>query len=265
MASTKYDFKCAVITGGAGGIGKGLAIEFIKRGKKVILVGRTRSKLEATSKEIGAAAYYVLDTGKVQDIAPFITRVLSDHPDVDCLVNNAGVQRPLDMVNDDPATLLAKADEEININVHGPLHLAVGFLPHFKKSNGTPAIINVSSIVGYNPFLTINPVYNGTKAWVHFWTMNLRTQLHQNGYTNIGVVEIVPPTVATDLHRERADPDDNKKHKNKSALSIEEFLSEVNLGLDSGKDTIGAGAAQDLVERWYSAYGDEYDEKTARG
>ena len=45
----------------------------------------------------------------------------------------------------------------------------------------------------------LDPVYNGTKAWVHFWSMNLRAQLKD---TKIKVIEIAPPTVATDLHRE---------------------------------------------------------------
>lgn len=50
--------------------------------------------------------------------------------------------------------------------------------------------MNVSSVLGYIPFSLQNPVYNGTKAFVHFHTMNLRTQLEQAG-ENIKVVEIV--------------------------------------------------------------------------
>lgn len=58
--------------------------------------------------------------------------------------------------------------------------------------------------------------------------MNLRTQLAQAGLgERIRVVEIAPPTVATDLHREREDPDDNKKERNPDALSVEEFVEEV--------------------------------------
>jgi len=68
--------------------------------------------------------------------------------------------------------------------------------------------------------------------------MNLRTQLKD---TKIRVVEIVPPSVGTDLHRDRSDPDDNKKHKNKSALSVEEFMEYLTKGWKDNLDTIGAG------------------------
>jgi len=43
------------------------------------------------------------------------------------------------------------------------------------------------------------------------------------------------------LHRDRSDPDDNKKHKNKSALSVEEFMEYLTKGWKDNLDTIGAG------------------------
>ncbi|KAI1385614.1 NAD(P)-binding protein [Hypoxylon trugodes] len=254
MASNKLDFNCALITGGGGGIGKALSEYFISKGKKVIIAGRTESKLQATAKEIGAAGYYVLDTGSISDIPAFIKRIISDYPELDCLVNNAGVQRPLQVQKQTPEDFLSKADNEININIRGPLHLAVGLLPHFKTKKHA-LIINVSSILGYVPFSIINPVYNGTKAWLHFWSMNLRSQLKD---TNVRVVEVAPPTVATDLHREREDPDDNKKENNPNALSVDEFMLEVSEKLERGDDTIGAGLAGEVVEKWYNTFGDMY-------
>ncbi|OTA86913.1 hypothetical protein M434DRAFT_399718 [Hypoxylon sp. CO27-5] len=254
MASENLAFNCALVTGGGGGIGKALSQYFIARGKKVIIAGRTESKLQKTAKEIGAAGYYVLDTGLISDIPAFISRITADYPELDCLVNNAGVQRPLQVQKQSSEDFLEKADNEININIRGPLHLAVRFLPHL-KSKPHALIVNVSSVLGYVPFSIINPIYNGTKAWVHFWSMNLRSQLKD---TNVRVVEIAPPTVATDLHRERDDPDDNKKEKNPNSLSLEEFMEEVSQKLENGEETIGAGMSADLVRRWYSTFGDMY-------
>ncbi|KAK1500549.1 short-chain dehydrogenase [Colletotrichum tamarilloi] len=207
-------FKCAVITGGGGGIGKVMAEHFISKGKKVIIAGRTESKLQKTAKEIGAVGYYVLDTGKVEQIPDFVKRVTKEHPDLDCLVNNAGTKE-------------------------------------------SALIINVSSVLGFIPFSIINPVYNGTKAWLHFWSMNLRTQLKNSG-SKVRVVEIAPPTVATDLHRERSDPDDNKKENNPDALSVDEFMEEVASKLEDGVETIGPGMAGEVIGRWYGAFGDQY-------
>jgi len=95
--------------------------------------------------------------------------------------------------------------------------------------------------------------------------MNLRTQLRRDeDGRRIRVVEIVPPTVATDLHRERSDPDDNKKERNEAALSVDEFVRDVARGLDEGRETIGAGMGQAMVDRWMGEFGPDY-EKAAGG
>jgi short-subunit dehydrogenase involved in D-alanine esterification of teichoic acids len=263
MSSPDLGFKCAVVTGGAGGIGKAISQYFISKGKKVIIAGRTESKLQQTAQEIGAAAYYVLDTGKVADIPAFVEQITRDHPDLDCLVNNAGVQRPLKILED--RDFLAKADQEIDINIRGPMHLTLGLLPHFRSKAEGALIVNVSSVLGFVPFSVINPVYNGTKAWLHFWSMNLRTQLQHADTGNIRVVEIAPPTVATDLHRERENPDDNKKEHNPDALSVDEFMEEVAARLEKGEDTIGAGMSAGIVEKWYDQFGEEYSKRATGG
>jgi short-subunit dehydrogenase involved in D-alanine esterification of teichoic acids len=139
-----------------------------------------------------------------------VKRLISEHPDVDCLINNAGVQRPFQVLGPTYGFDLDKADQEININIRGPMHLTLDLLPHFNSLPNGGVVMNVSSVLGYNPFSVINPVYNGTRAWVHMWSVNLRTQLAIAG-SKVKVVEIVPSTVETALHREREDPDDNKK------------------------------------------------------
>ncbi|KAI0598424.1 NAD(P)-binding protein [Biscogniauxia sp. FL1348] len=254
MAPQNMDFKCALVTGGGGGIGKALARYFISKGKKVLIAGRTESNLQGTVREIRAAGYYVLDTGVISKIPDFVKRITTEHPELDCVVNNAGVQRPLDVNDDDADDLLSKADQEIDVNIRGPLHLAVRLLPHL-KSKPHALIVNVSSVLGFVPFAIVNPVYNGTKGWLHLWSMNLRSQLKG---TSVHVVEIAPPTVATDLHRDRADPDDNKKENNPSALTVYEFMEEVAVKLERGDETIGAGMAADVIDKWYRALGDIY-------
>ncbi|KAF2805893.1 NAD(P)-binding protein [Mytilinidion resinicola] len=144
---SNLSFQTVLITGGAGGIGRALASHFIASGKKVIIAGRTASTLKTTAEEIGAAACYVLDTGATASIPPFIAKLVQEHPDLDCLINNAGVQRPLSVLDDPPAEFLAKADQELDINVRGPLHLELGLLPHF-RAKGAATIVNVSSVLG---------------------------------------------------------------------------------------------------------------------
>ncbi|KUI67944.1 putative oxidoreductase DltE [Cytospora mali] len=255
MSQINLNFNCVLITGGGGGIGKGLAQYFQSKGKKVLICGRTESNLVSTHEELKCAGYYVLDTGDISQIPAFIQKITKEHPDLDCLVNNAGVQRPLQVLKEDPAELLAKADNEIDINVRGPMHLAVGLLGHF-KSRPAAMIINVSSVLGFVPFSIVNPVYNGTKAWLHFWSMALRVQLKGTG---VRVVEVAPPQVGTDLHREREDPDDNKKHKSPGSLDVDEFIEEVGARLERGEETFSAGPMQGVVEQWFEAFGERFD------
>jgi len=251
-------FKCALITGGGGGLGRAMAEALIAAGKKVIIAGRTESTLKKTAAEIGATSYFVLDVGNIPAVSGFVKDIVSKHPDLDCVINNAGVQRPFQIIGPDYDFDLTRADQEIDTNIRGPLHLSVLLVPHFNNHPNGGVIMNVSSVLGYNPFSLVNPVYNGTKAWVHFFTMNLRTQLRQAG-SKIKVVEIVPPTVETTLHRERKDPDDNKKaHGNTAALSVTEFMEQVLEGWRSDKDVCPAGLGHELVEKWYNAYGEAY-------
>ncbi|KAI4154962.1 MAG: hypothetical protein LQ340_001310 [Diploschistes diacapsis] len=262
-------FRTAVITGGAGGIGLRLATWLQSLGKKVIIVGRTESKLRTASAEtLRSCPYYVLDTSHIASIAPFVDRLLAEHPDTDCLINNAGVQRPLyfslsSSSGSDSNTVIKKsctfdlpaADAEIDTNIRGPMHLTVHLLPHLAtKPSGT--IVNVSSVLGFVPFSVINPVYNGTKAWLHFHTLNMRTQLRREA-PNVTVIEIAPPAVGTDLHREREDPDDNKEGRNGS-LTLEQFMEDVVPQWERGETFITAGMGHQVAAMWYEGMGERY-------
>ncbi|KAH8433315.1 uncharacterized protein LDX57_010958 [Aspergillus melleus] len=258
MPST-LSFNCALLTGGGGGIGRAISSYLLQQGKKVIIAGRTKETLLKTAHEIGATDYFVLDTGIISQIPTFIHKLTTQYPEVDCLINNAGVQRPLDIVNDPTTDFLAKADQEIDINERGPMHLTLGLLDHFRTHPHGATIINVSSILAFVPFSVINPVYNGTKAFMHFWSMNLRTQLANAGLEKVRVVEIIPPSVGTDLHRDRSDPDDNKKHNNQSVLTVEEFMEFVSKGLERGETVIAPGMSQELVDTWYRDFGSVYE------
>ncbi|KAL4913651.1 hypothetical protein BDW62DRAFT_159096 [Aspergillus aurantiobrunneus] len=264
MPTSNFPFTCALVTGGGGGIGKAFSSYLITKDIKVLIAGRTEANLQSTAREIGAAGYYVVDTGNIPSIPQFISRVTTENPELDCLVNNAGVQRPLEVFKTPAQEFLQKADQEIDINIRGPMHLTVALLEHF-KTKPTAAVINVSSVLGFLPLSVINPVYNGTKAWLHSWTVNLRTQLEWAGLEErIKVIEIAPPSVETDLHREREDPDDNKKRSNPSSLSIDEFMDQVSRQLEGGEEMIGAGPSSELVKRWYSVYGEPYNKATKK-
>lgn len=73
------------------------------------------------------------------------------------------------------------------------------------------------------------------------------------------VMEIAPPTVSMDLHRERSDSDDNKKEKNSAALSVEEFMDSVTKDWMADKEVSGAGMSREVVDWWYKEFGSDYE------
>ncbi|CEH17715.1 short-chain dehydrogenase [Ceraceosorus bombacis] len=254
MAPTDtLNFQCVAITGGAGGLGRALAEYFLKLGKKVIIAGRTESKLQKTSKELGDLPYYVVDTSNLDQVKTFAQKLIKEHPEIDAVVANAGVQLPLDVNN----LKLEDVDAELRTNAHSPVHLATHLLDHF-KSKPAARIFYVSSVLGFAPFSILNPVYNGTKAFIHFWAIAQRVQLKE---TNVRVIELVPPSVATELHRSRVDPKDS--HKNPESLRVEQWISDTAKGLESNADTVSAGPGIALTQKWDETFGQSETMKKA--
>lgn len=74
----------------------------------------------------------------------------------------------------------------------------------------------------------------------------------------------MPPSVETALHRERENPDDNKKHKGaKNSLTVEEFMEEFTKGVEANQDEISAGSGVNLVKTWQVNFGVKYNEVAA--
>ena len=80
ISSQSYNFNTALVTGDGCGIGKALVPSLIKDGKKVIIIGRNESNLDSTTKEIGATAYYILDTGNTPSISESVKTIISSTP-----------------------------------------------------------------------------------------------------------------------------------------------------------------------------------------
>jgi short-subunit dehydrogenase involved in D-alanine esterification of teichoic acids len=135
------------------------------------------------------------------------------------------------------------------------MHLALGFLPHLNEKPDGSVIMNVSSVLGYNPMSVVNPLYNGMMAWLHFFSTNIRPQLQQAG-RKVRVVEIVPPTVETDLQYELMTIRDPKAIR--VAMSVDEFISDAEKWWREDRDSIAAGPAKGAVDRWFDAYGEPY-------
>ena len=181
-----------LITGGTSGIGLELALQLMKMGNQVIVTGREQEKIDALPKENPGLVALKSDVSEPRAIAALCDRVTKEYPNLNILVNNAGIMRKINL--QDRGADLEHLTREVDVNLSGPIRMVKQFLPHLRSQTGA-AIINVSSGLAFVPF-PISPVYSATKAGVHAFTMALRVQLKN---TNIRVFELAPPSTQTAL------------------------------------------------------------------
>jgi uncharacterized oxidoreductase len=225
------------ITGGGSGIGRGLAEAFHKLGNKVIIAGRRREVLDKAVAANPGMEAMVLDTTNPESISAVAAEAVVRYPDLNVVINNAGVQRVLDFSADAPADEAAFRDE-IDTNIYGVLRVIAAFLPHLKLKPAA-TIINVSSGLAFLPIARF-PVYCATKAFVHSFTMSLRHQLKS---TNVHVVELAPPWVATDLDASHGTP---TVHEGMSPMPLNDFIAAAMQELSSDAEELPVAAAKFL-------------------
>jgi uncharacterized oxidoreductase len=219
-----------LITGGGSGIGGGLAQAFHKLGNRVIVAGRRREVLEKTGLE-----YVVLDTRDRAAIATVAAEITAKYPDLNVVINNAGVQRVHDFSKNVNETHVA---EELDTNIGGVLGIAVGFLPHLMKQPYA-ALINVSSGLAFVP-MALAPIYSATKAFVHSFTVSLRHQLRN---TSVRVIEIAPPWVATDLGAGNSTPE---PPPGRGPIPLDAFIDAAMAELATDGEELPVGRAKFL-------------------
>jgi uncharacterized oxidoreductase len=188
----EFSGNTVLITGGATGIGLALAARFLEAGNRVIIAGRREDKLNEAQAAHPGLLTKTCDVSSEQDRLALVEWLLAEHPDVNVLVNNAGIQQRVNLTSADKDW--AFYQNEIAINVEGPIHLSLLLVPHFQKQKQA-AIINVSSGLAIRPGAWV-PIYSATKAAIHSFTQSLRLQLENS---SISVIEVLPPAVNTDL------------------------------------------------------------------
>ncbi|MCB0724565.1 MAG: SDR family NAD(P)-dependent oxidoreductase [Ignavibacteriae bacterium] len=208
-----------LITGGTSGIGKELAHILNSKGNTVIITGRNEESLEELSKE--GIVTYKCDITNSADIDSLLLKLEQEHPGLNVLINNAGVQYNYSMLNDTAYHETIK--NEIDCNFTGHVLLTSRLLP-LLLSNADPLIANVTSALAVTPKENAI-VYSATKSAFKSFTIGLRYQLEEE---KARVVEIIPPVVDTNMTSGR----DTDK------MPAEEMAELITKELWSGKDII---------------------------
>jgi len=174
----------ALVTGGTDGIGKGFCMELAKKGMNIILVSRTKSKLETVAQEI-QEKYKVktkiidIDFTKDKNARERIESEIKDMR-VGVLVNNVGMsyEHPEYFLQIDDGE--ARCQAIVDCNISSMLSVTRAVLPSMvARKKG--AVINVSSYSAYtSPLLS---VYAATKAFVIQWTQDMEVEYRDSGIT----------------------------------------------------------------------------------
>jgi uncharacterized oxidoreductase len=229
----KMDSNTILITGGTSGIGFEFAKRLLALGNKVLITGRDKEKLERAKKSLPGIHVFQSDVSDPVSIKMLHQEVSGRFPQLNVLINNAGIMRNLDLNN--PKVDLADVVQEVEINLSGTIRMVQQFLPTL-KANRHSVIVNVSSGLAFIPF-SLSPVYGATKAGIHSYSQALRVQLKG---TNVRVVELAPPATGTAL-MEAFGPG-----LSSGQMSTEKMVDSALRGLANEKTEILPGAAKAL-------------------
>jgi 3-hydroxy acid dehydrogenase / malonic semialdehyde reductase len=160
-----------LVTGASSGFGTAIARRFAADGARVIAAARRFSRLEELAAETGV---FPLELD-VRDRSA-VERVIGELGEIDVLVNNAGLALGL---NPAQSASVDEWQQMIATNCDGLVYCTRAVLPGM-VSRGRGHVINLGSIAGTYPYPGGN-VYGATKAFVHQFTMDLRSDLHGTG------------------------------------------------------------------------------------
>jgi uncharacterized oxidoreductase len=213
------------ITGGGSGIGRELAEALHKLGNQVIISGRRKGHLDATTKANPGMQSVELNVEDPASIAAVAKKLMAEYPKLNVLINNAGIMQIDDASAPIDDGLLVSI---VTTNLMGPIRLTSALIEHLKKQDDA-VLIHMSSGLGFVP-LALTAVYSATKAALHSYTLSQRYRLKGS---SVRVLEIAPPWVQTDLMPGNNDP---------RAMPLAEFI-------DEAITLLGTDAEEILVER----------------
>ena len=207
--------KIIFITGASSGIGKASAYAFAKHGARLILAARRISRIKKIADEL-SKKYSIkvlplqMDVQSYDEVKITIKKIPSEWKRIDILINNAGLSRGLNKIQDG---ILKDWEEMIDTNVKGLLYVSKEVIPLMLK-NKSGHIINVGSIAGREVYPGGN-VYCASKHAVDAITKGMRIDLNE---TPVRVSTIDPGLVETEFSIVRYRGDKKKAEKTYKGL-----------------------------------------------
>ncbi|MGY1838167.1 MULTISPECIES: SDR family NAD(P)-dependent oxidoreductase [unclassified Modestobacter] len=190
--SVDFTGTTAVVTGGASGIGKGLAKAFLSAGCHVVIADVDQAALTATAEELGVLGVRT-DVTDPDSVGALADRAVAEYGEVHVVCNNAGVgpfAATAAMTQDDWRFVL-------DVNLYGVIHGVQAFLPVLERNSDWGHVVNTSSMS-----VMIAPpnaaAYVASKAAVLGLTEVLAAELVAAG-SHVGATALLPGTVHSNI------------------------------------------------------------------
>lgn len=229
------------IPGATSGIGLALALRLHEAGNQMIVGGRRTELLDEIATQHPGIATIRIDTADAASIASASAEVIARHPHLNVLIPMAGIMRAEDWA---APGFLETAEATVTTNVLGPIRLIAAFAEHL-LAQPDATIMTVSSGLAFAP-LRFTPTYNATKAAIHQLSESLRLQFTD---TSVRIVELVPPSVQTDLMPGHAD--------DPHAMPLDDYIDETMSILETQPDVTEVQVERVKFLRYGEARGDQ--------
>ena len=169
--------KTVFVTGASAGFGASIARRFASDGDRVVVTARRADRITDLAKELGDRVLPVtFDVRDRRAVAAAVAGLPAEFAEIDVLVNNAGLALGLEPAQNAD---LDQWDQMVDTNCKGLTYCTRAILPGMvARQRGH--VINLGSIAGTYPYPGGN-VYGATKAFVHQFSLNLRSDLHGTG------------------------------------------------------------------------------------
>ncbi|MFJ7005117.1 SDR family NAD(P)-dependent oxidoreductase [Pseudomonas putida] len=162
-----------LVTGATSGFGLEISRSLVNDGHIVVGTGRRHERLAEIQAELGERFIArALDVSSRDEVLATVDAIEREVGAIDALINNAGLALGLESAEQ---SSLDDWDEMINTNIRGLVYCTHAALPHMVKRQAG-WIINLGSTAGTYPYPGGN-VYGATKAFVHQFSLNLRSDL----------------------------------------------------------------------------------------